>query len=542
MIQVLVSLFLLGSASLAQALDLSEYSDENLRDLQQSWSSGTQLRGETLRFTLEAPYSLGSGVSPEAPFLPKDDCFIFDRNRIVALDTKGSAEAMVNVTAIKSRKQLYEELGLDLKVMASKKFFGNMGRVEVAGKIGRGFTFSDDNLMIVIQARSDYGRFKIDGLQLKPEKKKLLDQGEFERFAKECGTHYVTTETRVARVAVIITLENVSRETSKDLSGSLDGGVDFSVLTGKASAGFEKARKEATFQGHFGSTVFTQGGAGTEKLARLAMPIDGEGLVDISLLQDGFHEYLATMNQDTAIPHLYSLRPMTIFGWRGDLNFDRIDIPVGQAFLEFEKTEARLIRARTQLENQADYLPQEVIDRYLAFLGDQVRYLQALTHFALPILESGQRGTQIFPKAPPGMEWYKPDLAVQVDQISIGFSEGDPCEKSTRTTRRRYTRRRGTPQSNICVKFSIGQPQWLEDGFKLVVAHPDGEQTLIDIFPEINEQEILQIEFAESFRKDRDPLIHQILQNPRTQVYLEAKLNGAGSQRVLLNPRRFAKR
>jgi len=194
----------------------------------QEWGEGDTLKYHEAKGSIR----LGGGINKNFPLLPKRTCL--ETTSAVDLDVsattqggRGALETTFDIEFIESSEQLHNLLSVSALIGAHKKFRGlPLPRIGLEGQGGTEKRLSKTSLSLVIKAKSNYGRQMLTDQEflLKQKYQEMLDTGEFEKFEKSCGTHFVAWQKRQGVVSAIYTVENLTEKEKLQLRAAFEFG------------------------------------------------------------------------------------------------------------------------------------------------------------------------------------------------------------------------------------------------------------------------------------------------------------------------------
>src|SRR6266446_4837725 len=154
----------------------------------------TKVQGAVYQYFPSSPLHLSGGFDPVNPFELMLPCINYDS--IKNVDTTGATKTRFTLSLIKSRQDLYHDLQVSSSLSANYLFFSAGGGFDLEDQSA----FHADSLTWIVLAGSDYGRFILENARLNPEAQRMVDNFEYDSFAKRCGSEVVLEERRGALI------------------------------------------------------------------------------------------------------------------------------------------------------------------------------------------------------------------------------------------------------------------------------------------------------------------------------------------------------
>lgn len=203
----------------------------------------------------------GASVDRNDATKAKPDAIDYDSLTAVDVPDGAAVSTDFSITQIHSTRQLHESLNIDASLEARFLFFGGGGSVSSAST----YDFDTSSLVWVLHAFTDYGRFRLAGVRLKPEAQALSGDGA--AFERRFGSSYVYMVRRAALVSVIYSVESVSAQSMSHLQSDFDAGVNAGVGKAGASGGFKQFINKAATYGAIHFHFYGTGGPGAQGLS-----------------------------------------------------------------------------------------------------------------------------------------------------------------------------------------------------------------------------------------------------------------------------------
>ncbi len=204
----------------------------------QSWDAGGVIKyhGGT------TPIRIGAGINKNRPLELKKNCLAeqgaFDPDTSatgghgpgagVNDGAQGAPETKFELKFIENTEELHDILSISGIVGANIKFLkGKIPGGKLEGSYNKETSVSKTSLNLVLKVRSNFGRQMLADpeFNLKEKYQALLDQGEFKKFEKYCGSHFVYMQRREGTVSAIFTIENLTEEEKLSIKAAIEVGI-----------------------------------------------------------------------------------------------------------------------------------------------------------------------------------------------------------------------------------------------------------------------------------------------------------------------------
>lgn len=300
--------------------------------------------------------SLAKGIDPSNPYQLKLQCI--DHDGFEDLDGNGAIKTFYTLTLIKSRKDLYELLNISTSLSARYKFFAG-------GNSSGSYSFEDekifhsDSLTWVIIASSDFGRRGLKNPRINQSAKEILQLSGIRNFEDRCGLEVVLEERRMASIALMFTVSNISESNKKNIEASFKSNVGvISSLSLANSSNYEKFYKYAEAIGKITIKFFAIGGRGLSDLAGLAV----HDPYDLQAIQDALGFYMKGINKQTSASVEYITASYDIFNIVGMIKIPNLyqDFILSEYFFKYMQIESEIRRINNILNNENGSKPQPI--------------------------------------------------------------------------------------------------------------------------------------------------------------------------------------
>jgi len=141
---------------------------------------------------------------------------------------------------------------------------------------------------------------------------KLLADGP--RFAKVCGTHYVSTERRGSSVSAVVSISGLSASEKQDISAEMNASGGWGPLSASAAAKFQQQLSKATQSGRTKIQVVATGGNGFAELGTVVARLSA-GENSLPAIANELGEYMKQFNAENSARIGFHVRSMEDFGW-----------------------------------------------------------------------------------------------------------------------------------------------------------------------------------------------------------------------------------
>jgi hypothetical protein len=253
----------------------------------------------------QSTLALGRGFSPSDTTVAKFPCISFAPTKL----DPGPPSTSFIFSYVTSQTQLSAVLGIDAKIDASYLTFSGNATFQFDSAA----SFDAKTMNVVVQGRTDYGRWGIDpNAKLVAEATTLLGDGA--AFEKKCGSRYVAIEHRASSVFAIITLLNVRTDQRDAFVAEMGGGGGWGPLTAKAQTRFSLELRSAAGQGRLVLSVLATGGTGLSGLKDVLTTASAQA-DNLNAIVAGLGTFLAGFNESNAAAARYDVASISHFGW-----------------------------------------------------------------------------------------------------------------------------------------------------------------------------------------------------------------------------------
>ncbi len=210
----------------------------------QSWDEGGVLKYHEGR----TPIRLGGGVNKNRPLQLKKNCLAnqgaYDPDTSAtggvgvsgAMDSgfeinngaQGAPETRFELKFIEDTEELHDILSISGIVGANVKFLKKkIPGFKLEGSYTNEKSVSKNSLNLVLKVKSNYGRQMLSDPEflLAEKYQAMLDAGEYEKFEKYCGSHFVYMQRREGTVSAIFKIENVTEEEKRIIRAAVEVGT-----------------------------------------------------------------------------------------------------------------------------------------------------------------------------------------------------------------------------------------------------------------------------------------------------------------------------
>ncbi|MBF0299819.1 MAG: hypothetical protein HQK51_13925 [Oligoflexia bacterium] len=251
---------------------------------------------------------------------------------------KRALKTFYTLTLIKNRKDLYELLNISPSLSARYKFFGG----------GSNFSFEDekvfhsDSITWVIIANSDFGRRGIKKPRINSFAKELLASS-IQKFEESCGKEVILEERKMASIALMFTVSNISESNKKNIEASFKTNIgiinSFSLTS---NVNYSKFYKYVEGVGKISIKFFAIGGRGLSDLAGFAV----YDPYDLQSIQEALSYYMKGINKNTAAPVEYISSSYELFNIYGITNLSRFyqNLVLSEYFFKYMQIESEIKR------------------------------------------------------------------------------------------------------------------------------------------------------------------------------------------------------
>lgn len=287
---------------------------------------------ETYAFHPSSTLRLGSGVDPSFPTETYPPCVQTGGDFTRAAQT-AVPSTQWNSSIVQSRRELYQKLNVDASLSANFLFASGNASISIDNE----YAFGSDDLVWVLSATSDYGHFAIDESKftLTEDARKSLQLGT-EHFLARCGKEYVVEERRVAQIAVVFAMHNLSESEKRKFSAAAEAsGMGWGFST--------KINQMSQFKNKNGLTtvnIYASGGNGITKLSGLTSK---DSLKDV---QSIIQTYIDSQGVKQASPVEFYTASWTRhgIGTANNLNSAQQKLFLSELYFSYRDCEAQLRR------------------------------------------------------------------------------------------------------------------------------------------------------------------------------------------------------
>jgi hypothetical protein len=184
---------------------------------------------------------LGGGIDASFPLKYRTDCLndntAYDPDLSATGGGAGSdqtnhaaAETTFDIEFVQSTEEIHELLNISGVIAGHMKFatkkipkFG--ADLKLDGSKENSKIISETTMKLVVKMKANYGRQMTKSDELKPEYQALLDAGDYEKFERRCGTHFVKWQRREGMVSAIFTVDNLTNEQKSQLKMAFEAGA-----------------------------------------------------------------------------------------------------------------------------------------------------------------------------------------------------------------------------------------------------------------------------------------------------------------------------
>jgi hypothetical protein len=248
------------------------------------------------------PMHLGGGFVPGDLTRPKKECVTFKPE--FAAGEKGALATTLSSRLIHDENELRETMGIDVRVEASYL----TASASASLKLDTSRMFRRDSVTLMISAQSEYGRMVMKDLALTEYAEKLLRAGGGD-IEKECGTHLVLQVRTGAKLAVFVTLSNLTETQRNALQAGAEAGGSSGAFSAKMSANFQRVFETSSASNSVNVQVASTGGEGFEGLGKVveAMVWQPDSLAKI---QSAVADYMKTFGPQNPAPIGFHTAPL----------------------------------------------------------------------------------------------------------------------------------------------------------------------------------------------------------------------------------------
>lgn len=290
------------------------------------------------------PFSLriGAGINPLDPIDNFPYCFDF-KTRFISGSAGGTA---FKSTMIRDRKEFLRELNVSASAAGKYAFFSG----SASGSLDERYSFSNDTLTWVVSLHTDLGKSEIYDEALKPFAAAMLAQKRHADFAIRCGKELISQERRVASVAAVFSMANLSEEQKRTIEAKFSAAGGKEVWNAEVSAKFRSFVEEASKTSRINLSVMAVGGPASPDLAALFTDYG-----DLQLISTVLRNYASKLSFENARTTSYTSTKMSRYGWVGDtLDVTLTDLSLSDYYLLYRDLEVAKQRAEKILGTESE--------------------------------------------------------------------------------------------------------------------------------------------------------------------------------------------
>lgn len=246
--------------------------------------------------------ALGKGFEPNILSEPKIKCV--DAKEVFELANKAATQTHFEMRTIRSVRKLKEQLGVDFKIDA--RYLNSYGGAQF--NLDKESNFNSNSINILISASSEFGSMTLDNPKLKPFAQDLIDKGKHDHFRDECGSQLVVNAVYGVKVAVLLTIHNVSSTTSSNIQADAKGGYDGGAMKVDFKASLSDLVKQASATNSLSITVYSVGSQGVSDLSDVVKVMSG-GEDSLGKIQEKIGSYFDEFTRDDAVPIRFVAKP-----------------------------------------------------------------------------------------------------------------------------------------------------------------------------------------------------------------------------------------
>ncbi len=329
---------------------------------------------------------LGAGFDPAYPERAFQSCLHYDGR--LNVDGQGAIKTEYSLSLVKNKKELFDRLGISASLSARGLFWGANAGVDYFSE----HRFHSDSITWMLTGKSEYGRFIIQNPRLTQIAQNLLNQGEHDLFAKQCGTEFIKQERRSVLIATIFSMENINSQDIKRLETHFSASFSAGFFEASAQSRYARFITEASRINRINMSVYAIGGSGIIELSHLVLHPD-----DLGEIQKTVEHYMKSLDESRAVPCEYLSGSMAAFGWQGATPADvfRRERALAELYYRYEETQGSYQRLGSilNLRNSTAYtnLSNAEWHTYQTQYNEHAAYLTTLMESADACYESFAR-------------------------------------------------------------------------------------------------------------------------------------------------------
>jgi hypothetical protein len=251
---------------------------------------------------------LGAGFDPNSPdrgYLP---CIDYDGAEHLENDNSAGRTEFV-LTVVHNRKELYQHLHIDANISA-RSFFASGS---ASFSLDTQYTFGSNDLVWILKASSDYGRWVMRNPRLNREAYKLRRQ--VSAFRERCGSEFVAQERRIAEVTAVYEVHDLTESQQSSLNAAISGQATLGAMSGNLDASYSQFLKSAEEAHKLTVDIYGAGGQGVTLLAPIA------SMYDLPTVSTTLKTYIEHMPASQATPVEFVTGSSRSFGVAVELFF-----------------------------------------------------------------------------------------------------------------------------------------------------------------------------------------------------------------------------
>lgn len=266
----------------------------------------------TFDYEAGSPVALGRSIDLRLPTETKKTCLAnTEFEWIEAGPTGQGGVSRVKVTG--EYTDNYHELSTQLHVNGHYRstLAANLGESEGKAELTYETLGKYSDLVFILIAKYEFGSRKLKSAALETKYQKLIDDGNFDDFIAQCGTHFANDEERWAYASVVVNISKIDESIKRRLTADYNSTTNI-VDVGSLSTGLGVAAQYDTARRFGHATLeFQANGGDSTKAAALAGATQSN---DISKALNAMQDYMTGISRDTAVPSRYTLVPFALFG------------------------------------------------------------------------------------------------------------------------------------------------------------------------------------------------------------------------------------
>ncbi|HRK02797.1 MAG TPA: hypothetical protein PLH57_09040, partial [Oligoflexia bacterium] len=207
-------------------------------------------------------FALGKGVHTANPSSERLRCVNFKES---APYNDTAVETSVDFYLIRQTQDLHRVFNIDASANASVLMFKGNSKYDLQSH----FNSKSSSVTLAIEGHSVFAPVVADNIEIQPRYQKMLDDGKMDDFESFCGSRFVSSEKRVVRVAVLVTIDDVSSDDRVKLTIDNGGGAGLGPISASAKVHVDALIQDRKTSRKVKFRVVATGGTGLDSLEKV---------------------------------------------------------------------------------------------------------------------------------------------------------------------------------------------------------------------------------------------------------------------------------